>query len=85
MESRSAALPPDSWHPVRILPERQRSRSRGFPRGRRNPDAMIAWCEKEVQRPWKAVLEPDMTPVFWFENSEDAGRFALKFFPFLCG
>ena len=51
---------------------------------RRNPAPMIAWCEKELQHPWKAVLEPDLTQVFWFEHSDDAQRFALRFFPFKC-
>ncbi len=84
MEIGSAALPPETWYPVRILPERRLRRFRRTPQGRRDPAPMIAWCKKEVQRPWKAILEPDMTPVFWFEHSEDAQRFALRFFPFKC-
>ena len=51
---------------------------------RRDPRPMVAWCEKRVRHPWKAVLEPDLTQVFWFEHNDDAQRFALRFFPFRC-
>ncbi len=51
---------------------------------RRDPRPMVSWCEKRVRNPWKAVLEPDLTQVFWFEHSDDAQRFALRFFPFKC-
>ena len=83
MEQGSAELPPGTWHPVRILPKRSLWRRRAPP-ARRNPRPMIAWCEQQARSPWKAVLEPDLTQVFWFEDNDDAQRFALRFFPFRC-
>lgn len=84
MDEGSAELPPEDWHPVRILPKRSMWRPRSAPPARRDPQPMIAWCEKRVRHPWKAVLEPDLTQVFWFEHNDDAQRFALRFFPFKC-
>lgn len=83
MAQGSAEHPPGTWHPVRLLPQRS-SRQRGMPVAR-DPQAMIAWCEGQARHGWKAVLEPDFTPVFWFEDNDDALRFTLRFFPFGCG
>ena len=82
MEQGSAELPPETWHPVRILPKRSLWRPRSAPSVRRDHRPMVAWCEKEVRHPWKAVLEPDLTLVFWFEQNDDAQRFAVRFFQF---
>ena len=51
----------------------------------RDPKPMIGWCEREVRTPWKAIMEVDGTPVFYFRDSVDASRFALRFFPIECG
>ena len=85
MGASSADHDVEGWHPVRVAVPRQRFRLPGAAAKLRDPKPMIRWCEKEVRTPWKAIMEVDGTPVFYFRDSADAARFALRFFPIECG
>jgi len=76
------------WQPIRILLERPRRR--GFPE--RAPDIfrMRAWCAETVRHGWALENRTAggglgvQAVTFWFENAQEAARFALKWMPMKC-
>lgn len=79
-----------SWQPVRI-PLSQTTRSRGFPEGGTDFEAMRAWCAKTCRRGWAVealtatLRDPqDAAITFWFEDAAEARRFMLKWMPLRC-
>jgi len=78
------------WQPVRI-PLSRTTRSRGFPDGATDFEAMKAWCGKACRRGWAmealtaTLVDPqDAALTFWFEDGGEARRFMLKWMPLRC-
>jgi hypothetical protein len=78
------------WQPVRI-PLVRTTRSRGFPDGPTDVEAMQAWCGKSCRRGWAVealtatLADPrDAAITFWFEDGAEARRFMLKWMPLRC-
>jgi hypothetical protein len=78
------------WQPVRI-PLVRTTRSRGFPDGPTDFEAMQAWCGKACGRGWAVealtatLADPrDAAITFWFEDGAEARRFMLKWMPLRC-
>lgn len=78
------------WQPVRI-PLSRTTRSRGFPDGSTDFEAMKAWCGKACRRGWAVEAltagldDPAQAALtFWFEDGAEARRFMLKWLPLRC-
>ncbi len=74
----------DDWQVIRIPPAGRLGRSRGFPKVRIAPDAMMAWAQENCAGQWTGEIEAAGGATFRFEESQDAMAFAMRWFPFKC-